>query len=73
MFYFLSMTLDHLKHSAILSSLFKMADDNDLIGASEFIRGKGNLRRDEVGVPVGDSIPCCRGVSATLLLPVNSK
>ncbi|XP_041913198.1 dual specificity protein phosphatase CDC14AB isoform X1 [Alosa sapidissima] len=32
------MTLDHLKHSAILSTLFKMADDNDLIGASEFIK-----------------------------------
>ncbi|XP_031430079.1 dual specificity protein phosphatase CDC14AB isoform X2 [Clupea harengus] len=34
------MTLDHLKHSAILSTLFKMADDNDLIGASEFIRDR---------------------------------
>ncbi|XP_062371578.1 dual specificity protein phosphatase CDC14AB [Sardina pilchardus] len=32
------MTLDHLKHSAILSTLFKMADDNDLLGASEFIK-----------------------------------
>lgn len=41
-FFFLPMTLDHLKHSAILSTLFKMADDNDLLGASEFIRGKGN-------------------------------
>lgn len=34
------MTLDSLKHSAILSTLFKMADDNELIGASEFIKGK---------------------------------
>lgn len=34
------MTLDHLKHSAILSTLFKMADDSDLLGASEFIKGK---------------------------------
>ncbi|XP_036442105.1 dual specificity protein phosphatase CDC14AB isoform X4 [Colossoma macropomum] len=34
------MTLDNLKHSAILSTLFKMADDNDLIGASEFIKDR---------------------------------
>ncbi|XP_061094475.1 dual specificity protein phosphatase CDC14AB isoform X1 [Conger conger] len=34
------MTLDSLKHSAILSSLFKMADDNELIGASEFIKDR---------------------------------
>lgn len=34
------MTLEHLKHSVIISSLVKMADDNDLIGASEFIKGK---------------------------------
>ncbi|XP_016317733.1 dual specificity protein phosphatase CDC14AB isoform X2 [Sinocyclocheilus anshuiensis] len=34
------MTLDNLKHSAILTSLFKMADDNDLIGATEFIKDR---------------------------------
>lgn len=34
------MPLDSLKHSAILSTLFKMADDIELIGASEFIKGK---------------------------------
>lgn len=34
------MTLDTLKHSAILTTLFKMADDNDLIGASEFVKGE---------------------------------
>ncbi|KAJ8277758.1 hypothetical protein GJAV_G00079550 [Gymnothorax javanicus] len=34
------MTLDSLKHSAILSTLFKMADDNELIGASEFIKDR---------------------------------
>ncbi|KAI4872945.1 hypothetical protein NFI96_023627 [Prochilodus magdalenae] len=34
------MTLDNLKHSAILSTLFKMADDNDLIGASEFLKDR---------------------------------
>ncbi|NP_001122010.1 dual specificity protein phosphatase CDC14AB [Danio rerio] len=34
------MTLDNLKHSAILSTLFKMADDNDLLGASEFIKDR---------------------------------
>ncbi|XP_043078999.1 dual specificity protein phosphatase CDC14AB isoform X5 [Puntigrus tetrazona] len=34
------MTLDNLKHSAILSTLFKMADDNDLIGATEFIKDR---------------------------------
>ncbi|XP_026786229.1 dual specificity protein phosphatase CDC14AB isoform X1 [Pangasianodon hypophthalmus] len=34
------MTLDHLKHTAILSPLYKMADDNDLIGASEFIKDR---------------------------------
>lgn len=39
------MTLDNLKHSAILTTLFKMADDNDLIGASEFIKGEFKFRR----------------------------
>uniref|UniRef100_A0A3B4EAJ4 Cell division cycle 14A n=1 Tax=Pygocentrus nattereri TaxID=42514 RepID=A0A3B4EAJ4_PYGNA len=34
------MTLDNLKHSTILSTLFKMADDNDLLGASEFIQDR---------------------------------
>lgn len=34
------MTLEHLKHSAILTTLFKMAEDGDLIGASEFIKGE---------------------------------
>ncbi|XP_067271899.1 dual specificity protein phosphatase CDC14AB isoform X4 [Pseudorasbora parva] len=34
------MTLDNVKHSAILTTLFKMADDNDLIGASEFIKDR---------------------------------
>ncbi|MCJ8737620.1 hypothetical protein PDJAM_G00026170 [Pangasius djambal] len=34
------MTLDHLKHTATLSPLYKMADDNDLIGASEFIKDR---------------------------------
>uniref|UniRef100_A0A8C1LK45 Vascular cell adhesion molecule 1b n=1 Tax=Cyprinus carpio TaxID=7962 RepID=A0A8C1LK45_CYPCA len=34
------MTLDTLKHSAILTTLFKMADDNDLIGASEFVKDR---------------------------------
>ncbi|KAG1945795.1 dual specificity protein phosphatase CDC14A [Pimephales promelas] len=34
------MTLDNLKHSAILTTLFKMADDYDLIGASEFIKDR---------------------------------
>ncbi|KAL1023192.1 hypothetical protein UPYG_G00037500 [Umbra pygmaea] len=34
------MTLDSLKHSAILSTLFKMADDIELIGASEFIKDR---------------------------------
>ncbi|XP_016137777.1 dual specificity protein phosphatase CDC14A-like [Sinocyclocheilus grahami] len=33
-----SMTLDNLKHSATLTPLFKMADDNDLIGATEFVK-----------------------------------
>jgi len=39
------MTLDNLKHSAILTTLFKMADDYDLIGASEFIKGKYTFQR----------------------------
>ncbi len=34
------MTLDNLKHSAILTTFFKMADDNDLMGATEFIKGE---------------------------------
>ncbi|XP_052445144.1 dual specificity protein phosphatase CDC14AB isoform X1 [Carassius gibelio] len=34
------MTLDNLKHSAILTTLFKMAEDNDLIGATEFIKDR---------------------------------
>uniref|UniRef100_A0A8C7SFL6 Cell division cycle 14Ab n=1 Tax=Oncorhynchus mykiss TaxID=8022 RepID=A0A8C7SFL6_ONCMY len=34
------MPLDSLKHSAILSTLFKMADDIELIGASEFIKDR---------------------------------
>uniref|UniRef100_A0A9J8ASF6 Cell division cycle 14Ab n=1 Tax=Cyprinus carpio carpio TaxID=630221 RepID=A0A9J8ASF6_CYPCA len=34
------MTLDSLKHSAILTTLFQMADDNDLIGATEFIKDR---------------------------------
>ncbi|XP_065101188.1 dual specificity protein phosphatase CDC14AB isoform X3 [Paramisgurnus dabryanus] len=34
------MTLDHLKHSAILNTLFKMTEDTDLIGASEFIKDR---------------------------------
>ncbi|KAL2089283.1 hypothetical protein ACEWY4_013971 [Coilia grayii] len=34
------MTLDHLKHSAILTNLFKMEEDGDLKGASEFIRNR---------------------------------
>ncbi|XP_066503533.1 dual specificity protein phosphatase CDC14AB isoform X2 [Hoplias malabaricus] len=34
------MTLDNLKHSAFLSTLFKMADDDDLKGASEFIKDR---------------------------------
>ncbi|XP_046906041.1 dual specificity protein phosphatase CDC14AB isoform X2 [Hypomesus transpacificus] len=32
------MTLERLKHSAILSTLFKMTDDVDVMGASEFIK-----------------------------------
>ncbi|XP_073699726.1 dual specificity protein phosphatase CDC14AB [Garra rufa] len=34
------MTLDNFKHSAILTSLLKMSDDNDLIGASEFVKDR---------------------------------
>ncbi|XP_058616157.1 dual specificity protein phosphatase CDC14AB isoform X4 [Onychostoma macrolepis] len=34
------MTLDNLKHSVILTTLFKMADDNDLLGATEFIKDR---------------------------------
>ncbi|XP_056614884.1 dual specificity protein phosphatase CDC14AB isoform X3 [Triplophysa dalaica] len=34
------MTLEHLKHSAILSTLFQMAEDSDLMGASEFIKDR---------------------------------
>ncbi|XP_030647238.1 dual specificity protein phosphatase CDC14AB isoform X2 [Chanos chanos] len=34
------MSLDNLKHSAILSTLFKMAEDNDLIGACEFMKDR---------------------------------
>ncbi|XP_066548670.1 dual specificity protein phosphatase CDC14AB isoform X6 [Amia ocellicauda] len=34
------MTLDSLKHSPILSTLFKMADDHELLGASEFIKDR---------------------------------
>uniref|UniRef100_A0A8B9LEN0 Cell division cycle 14Ab n=1 Tax=Astyanax mexicanus TaxID=7994 RepID=A0A8B9LEN0_ASTMX len=34
------MSLDHLKHSAILSTLFKMADDSELLGASEFMKDR---------------------------------
>ncbi|XP_016131548.1 dual specificity protein phosphatase CDC14AB isoform X3 [Sinocyclocheilus grahami] len=34
------MTLDTLKHSAILTTLFKMADENDLIGAAEFVKDR---------------------------------
>ncbi|KAJ7993267.1 hypothetical protein DPEC_G00270670 [Dallia pectoralis] len=34
------MTLDSLKHSAVLSTLFKMADDIELIGASELIKDR---------------------------------
>ena len=36
----LGMTLERLKHSAILSTLFKMTDDVDVMGASEFIKGR---------------------------------
>lgn len=36
------MNLDRITHSTILSTLFKMADDNELIGASEFIKGKAD-------------------------------
>uniref|UniRef100_A0A672JVX3 protein-tyrosine-phosphatase n=1 Tax=Sinocyclocheilus grahami TaxID=75366 RepID=A0A672JVX3_SINGR len=39
------MTLDNLKHSATLTPLFKMADDNDLIGATEFVKGELTLLR----------------------------
>ncbi|XP_028856235.1 dual specificity protein phosphatase CDC14AB isoform X5 [Denticeps clupeoides] len=38
------MSLDHLKHSAILSTLFKMADEHDVTGAAEIIRGKEALK-----------------------------
>ncbi|XP_057181315.1 dual specificity protein phosphatase CDC14AB isoform X3 [Triplophysa rosa] len=34
------MTLEHLKHSAILTTLFQMAEDSDLMGASEFIKDR---------------------------------
>ncbi|XP_072516123.1 dual specificity protein phosphatase CDC14AB isoform X2 [Salminus brasiliensis] len=34
------MTLDNLRHSAILSTLFKMADDHALVGASEFMKDR---------------------------------
>uniref|UniRef100_A0A673NPI5 Dual specificity protein phosphatase CDC14A-like n=1 Tax=Sinocyclocheilus rhinocerous TaxID=307959 RepID=A0A673NPI5_9TELE len=34
------MTLDTLKHSAILTTLFKMADENYLIGAAEFVKDR---------------------------------
>lgn len=34
------MNLDRITHSTILSTLFKMADDNELIGASEFIKDR---------------------------------
>uniref|UniRef100_A0A4W5RL93 Cell division cycle 14Ab n=1 Tax=Hucho hucho TaxID=62062 RepID=A0A4W5RL93_9TELE len=34
------MTLDNLKHSPILSTLFKMADDVELIGACELIKDR---------------------------------
>nr|XP_015194787.1 PREDICTED: dual specificity protein phosphatase CDC14A isoform X2 [Lepisosteus oculatus] len=34
------MNLDSLKHSTLLSTLFKMADDNELLGASEFIKDR---------------------------------
>ncbi|KAK6314392.1 hypothetical protein J4Q44_G00158510 [Coregonus suidteri] len=34
------MTFDSLKHSSILSTLFKMADDIELIGASELIKDR---------------------------------
>ncbi|XP_041126522.1 dual specificity protein phosphatase CDC14AB-like isoform X1 [Polyodon spathula] len=34
------MNLDSIKHPTILSTLFKMADDNELIGASEFIKDR---------------------------------
>ncbi|XP_063056832.1 dual specificity protein phosphatase CDC14AB isoform X2 [Engraulis encrasicolus] len=34
------MTLDHLKNSAILTNLFRMEEDDDLKGASEFIRNR---------------------------------
>lgn len=37
---FTLMTLEYRRHSAILSPLFKMDDDDDLIGASEFKKGK---------------------------------
>ncbi len=39
------MTLDNLKHSPILTTFFKMADDYDLIGATEFIKGEFTLLR----------------------------
>lgn len=52
---FLSMTLDHLKNSAILTNLFRMEEDDDLKGASEFIRSKRKLvaRACWGGVEVG--------------------
>ncbi|XP_060797203.1 dual specificity protein phosphatase CDC14AB isoform X2 [Neoarius graeffei] len=34
------MTLEHLKHSAVFSPFFKMADHNDLLGASEFMKDR---------------------------------
>ncbi|XP_016295892.1 dual specificity protein phosphatase CDC14A-like isoform X4 [Sinocyclocheilus anshuiensis] len=34
------MTLDTLKHSAILTTLFKMADENYVIGAAEFVKDR---------------------------------
>ncbi|XP_041133813.1 dual specificity protein phosphatase CDC14AB-like isoform X2 [Polyodon spathula] len=34
------MNLDSIPHSTILSTLFKMADDNELFGASEFIKDR---------------------------------
>lgn len=34
------MILDHHQHPAVLSRLFNMADDHDLLGASEFVKGK---------------------------------
>lgn len=49
------MTLDHLKNSAILTNLFRMEEDDDLKGASEFIRSKRKLvaRACWGGVEVG--------------------